>query len=79
MGYSPWGRKESDTTERLHSFTYSEDRNFSKVSLSLTLKKQTDMNSTDAQKQIQQTTWGSLDTDSSLVEPPHKNTAQPIL
>ena len=22
MGYSPWGRKESDTTERLH-FTYS--------------------------------------------------------
>ena len=20
MGYSPWGRKESDTTERLHSF-----------------------------------------------------------
>ena len=22
MGYSPWGRKESDTTERLHSLTY---------------------------------------------------------
>ena len=22
-GYSPWGRKESDTTERLHLFTYS--------------------------------------------------------
>ena len=21
VGYSPWGRKESDTTERLHSFT----------------------------------------------------------
>ena len=21
MGYSPWGRKESDTTERLHFFT----------------------------------------------------------
>ena len=21
MGYSPWGRKESDTTERLHSLT----------------------------------------------------------
>ena len=23
MGYSPWGRKESDTTERLHSLTHS--------------------------------------------------------
>ena len=22
VGYSPWGRKESDTTERLHSLTY---------------------------------------------------------
>ena len=22
MGYSPWGRKESDTTERLHSLTH---------------------------------------------------------
>ena len=21
LGYSPWGRKESDTTEQLHSFT----------------------------------------------------------
>ena len=25
VGYSPWGRKESDTTERLHSFTHSEE------------------------------------------------------
>ena len=24
MGYSPWGRKESDTTERLHSLKLSE-------------------------------------------------------
>ena len=24
MGYSPWGRKESDTTERLHLLTQSE-------------------------------------------------------
>ena len=23
LGYSPWGRKESDTTERLHSLTHS--------------------------------------------------------
>ena len=23
MGYRPWGRKESDTTERLHSLTHS--------------------------------------------------------
>ena len=23
LGYSPWGRKESDTTERLHSLTQS--------------------------------------------------------
>ena len=23
VGYSPWGRKESDTTERLHSLTHS--------------------------------------------------------
>ena len=22
LGYSPWDRKESDTTERLHSLTY---------------------------------------------------------
>ena len=22
MGYSPWGRKESDTTERLHFISY---------------------------------------------------------
>ena len=22
VGYSPWGRKESDTTERIHSLTY---------------------------------------------------------
>ena len=22
MGYSPWGRKESDTTERLHTHTH---------------------------------------------------------
>ena len=22
VGYSPWGRKESDTTERLHSLTH---------------------------------------------------------
>ena len=22
VGYSPWGRKESDTTERLHTFLY---------------------------------------------------------
>ena len=25
VGYSPWGRKESDTTERLHSLTHSPD------------------------------------------------------
>ena len=56
-----------------------EDRNFSKVSLSLALKKQIDMNSTAARKQILQTIWGSSDADSSLVEPPHENTAQPTL
>ena len=31
VGYSPWGRKESDTTERLHLLTYLELGNRSQV------------------------------------------------
>ena len=30
MGYSPWGHKESDTTERLH-FPFEAERNFDLV------------------------------------------------
>ena len=31
MGYNPLGRKESDTTERLHSLTHSSTLSFSEI------------------------------------------------
>ena len=31
VGYSPWGRKESDMTERLHSLTHTQIPSFSRI------------------------------------------------
>ena len=34
-GYCPWGRKESDTTERLHFTLYAHDTNMNEISVTL--------------------------------------------
>ena len=51
VGYSPWGHKESDTTERLHSLTHSLTHTYIYICLSKSIK------TTKIQQRCGQTIW----------------------